>query len=57
MNLFCTKCSLQFDKKYVYDLHLSLVHGEKIEVKKETVMISEEKVQEAKIHEKYVLHM
>ena len=34
-NLFCEKCTLQFDKEYVFDLHLSLVHGEKIGVKKE----------------------
>ena len=32
-NLFCENCSLQFDKKIVFDLHLSLVHGEKIGVK------------------------
>ena len=24
--LFCQKCSLQFDKKIVYDIHLSFVH-------------------------------
>ena len=35
MDFFCKKCSLQFGKKYVYDLHLSLVHGEKMEVKTE----------------------
>ena len=27
--MFCNRCVLQFDKKYVFDLHLSLVHGEK----------------------------
>ena len=27
--MFCNKCVLQFDKKYVFDLHLKLVHGEK----------------------------
>jgi hypothetical protein len=37
MDFFCKKCSLQFDKKYVYDLHLSLVHGEKMEVKTESL--------------------
>ena len=25
-DLFCDLCSLQFDKKYVYDVHMSLVH-------------------------------
>ena len=34
-NFFCENCSLQFNKKIVFDLHLSLVHGEKIEVKDE----------------------
>ena len=33
--LFCEKCKLQFDKKYVFDLHLSLVHGKEIKVKSE----------------------
>ena len=49
-DFFCNRCSLQFDKKYDFDLHLFSVHGEKIEVKKET--ICEEKVQEPKISEK-----
>ena len=34
-DLFCTQCSLQFGKKYVFDLHLSLVHGKVLEIKKE----------------------
>ena len=33
--LFCEQCLLQFGKKYVFDLHLSLVHGKKIEIKTE----------------------
>ena len=40
-HLFCEKCSLQFGKKYVFDLHLSLVHGEKIEVKSEPLIVEE----------------
>ena len=40
-DFFCNKCSLQFDKKYVFDLHLSLVHGEKIEVKSEPLIVEE----------------
>ena len=41
---FCEKCSLQFDKKIVYDIHLSFVHKMNIEVKSEekTVEIKEE---------------
>jgi hypothetical protein len=27
--LFCDKCSLQFDKKIVYDIHLSIIHKTK----------------------------
>ena len=34
-DLFCTECSLQFNKKIVYDLHLSLVHGKKTNIKQE----------------------
>ena len=34
-NFFCENCSLQFDNKYVFDLHLSLVHGKESEVKYE----------------------
>ena len=43
-DLFCEKCILQFDKKYVFDLHLSLVHREEIKVKSEP-QICEEKSQ------------
>ena len=34
-DLFCQQCS-QFDKKYVFDLHLSLVHGWKMKIKQES---------------------
>ena len=27
MELFCGKCSLQFDKKIVFDVHMSFVHN------------------------------
>ena len=50
-DFFCNRCSLQFGKKYVFDLHLSLVHGEKIEVKQETV-ICEENIQESQMSDK-----
>ena len=33
--LFCILCKLQFGKKLVFDLHLSLVHGKKVEIKTE----------------------
>ena len=48
--LFCNKCNLQFDKKYVFDLHLSLVHGEKMEIKNEP--LEYENVQELQMTEK-----
>ena len=41
-DFFCDKCSLQFDKMYVFDLHLSLVHGEEIKVKSELQICEEE---------------
>ena len=31
MDLYCKKCTLQFDKKHEFNMHLSLVHGKKIE--------------------------
>ena len=34
-DMFCTECSLQFDKIIVYDLHLSLVHRKRINIKQE----------------------
>ena len=40
-DFFCEKCTLQFDKKYVFDLHLSLVHGEEIKVKSEPKICEE----------------
>ena len=50
-DLYCKKCFLQFDKKYVFDCHLALVHGEEIKVKKEPV-IKEEKFDEFQQSEK-----
>ena len=50
-NLYCEKCLLQFDNKYVFDQHLALVHGEKIVVKKEP-MIKEENFEELQQSEK-----
>ena len=50
-DFFCKLCSLQFDKKYVYDVHMSLIHKKtmclqsKIDetvVKKENVDLGEE---------------
>ena len=49
-DFFSNKCSLQFGKKYVFDLHLSLVHGEKIEVKEESPLC-EENLQDFQISE------
>ena len=53
MDLFCEKCTLQFDKKYAFDLHLSSVHGVKIEVMKKP-LICEENVP-AQVNENDVL--
>ena len=42
--LFCDKCSLQFDKKIVYDIHQSFVHKikDKVEIEEKTIQIKEE---------------
>ena len=50
MDLFCNRCTLQFNKKYVFDLHLSLIHGEKMTVKVEPP-ITEENIQELRTSE------
>ena len=34
-DLYCYECSLQFDIKYVFNVHLSVVHGEKFDIKQE----------------------
>ena len=34
-DFFCEECALQFGKKLVFDLHLSLVHGIKTNIKTE----------------------
>ena len=46
MDLFCDKCSLQFDKKTVYDIHQSFVHKtkDKVEIEEKTIRIKEENV-------------
>ena len=49
--MFCNKCTLQFDKKYVFDLHLLLVHGEKMAEVKIEPLISKENFQECQASE------
>ena len=34
-DLYCYECSLQFDNKYVFDIHLSAVHGKIRDIKQE----------------------
>ena len=36
-DLFCFQCSLQFDKKSIYDMHLSIIH--KYEKRKESILM------------------
>ena len=35
-DLYCYECSLQFDKKCAFDVHLSVVYGEGLEIKLES---------------------
>jgi hypothetical protein len=30
---YCSRCALQFDKKVIFDMHLSIVHKEIVEIK------------------------
>ena len=34
-DLFCFLCSLQFDKKAIYDMHVKIIHGWEIKIKQE----------------------
>ena len=34
-DLYCYECYLQFDIKHVFDVHLSVVHGEKLDINQE----------------------
>ena len=48
-DLFCNQCLLQFGKKYVFYLHLSLVHGKKLVIKNEASEISSDESREDEI--------
>ena len=56
MTLYCTKCSLQFDKKIIFDMHLSIVHKETIDIKKEptcsTFMENSDETRSTSVQEK-----
>ena len=41
-DFFCSRCSLQFDNKSIFDMHLSIVHGVRIETKEEDVICKDE---------------
>ena len=34
-DFYCLRCSLQFDNKSIFDMHLSIVHNEKNQIKEE----------------------
>jgi hypothetical protein len=40
MTLYCTKCSLHFDKNIIFDMHLSNVHKETTDIKKEPTCVT-----------------
>ena len=39
---YCSRCSLQFDKKIIFDMHLSIVHKESVEIKEESLTCKNE---------------
>ena len=42
---YCEKCSLQFDKKIVFDMHLSIMHKEINEIKETSTIFKKEQEQ------------
>ena len=42
MDSYCVKCSLQFDKRIIFDMHMSIMHKEMIEIKEEPTNIEKE---------------
>ena len=42
MDSYCVKCLLQFDKKIIFNMHMSIVHKEMIEIKEEPTNIEKE---------------
>ena len=45
---YCGKCLLQFDKKVVFDMHLSIVHKEINEIKETSTVLKKEQEMIAK---------
>ena len=41
-DLYCELCSLQFDNKCFFDLHMSMVHGREIKIEKESMTLENE---------------
>ena len=41
-DLFCEMCSLQFDKKAVYDIHMSFVHKKMDDIKEKNTHVTKE---------------
>ena len=39
---YCSRCSLQFDKKVIFDMHLSIVHKEIVKIKEESITFEDE---------------
>ena len=60
-DLYCYECSLQLDKKYVFDVHLSFVHGEKLDIKQkpdsQLSVMHEEKELEIKDQDEHNNHI
>ena len=48
---YCEKCSLQFDKKIVFDMHLSIMHKEINEIKETSTIFKKEQEIIAKTNE------
>ena len=46
MDSYCVKCLLQFDKKIIFNMHMSIVHKEMVEIKEDPINIVEKEPKE-----------
>ena len=53
MDSYCVKCSLQFDKKIIFNMHMSIVHKEMVEIKEEPIDTVENEPEENIINQSF----
>ena len=53
LDSYCVKCSLQFDKKIIFNMHMSIVHKEMVEIKEDPINIVEKEPKENTIKQPF----